>query len=201
MIKPSDFDQVQAAGRFPTEELGGHILIIQDIRVETPPNALERIVLKYDMHSSDKQAGFYQSSFDNDNRNPKKWRGTYQQAMFNRNGATNAFFKQLTDAIKASNQGWDVPYDDNDPQNIKFRNGFKDKLVGTVFGREQYEDNSTGELKFTTKIFNFESVAKIREGVEVPKDKLKYPSGNNNSNSFNYDADITPVDYGDMPFN
>lgn len=201
MRKPSDFDQVQAAGGFPTVELGGHILIIQDIRLEkTTTNGLEQIVLKYDMHSSDKQAGFYQSSFDNDNRSPKKWRGSYKQVMFNKNGSTNAFFKQLTDAIEASNQGWKVPYDDNDPQNIKFRNGFKNKLVGAVFGREQYEDQSTGELKFTTKIFNFESVSKIKEGVEVPKDKLKYPNGNNNSNTPDLYGDLTVVDDGNMPF-
>jgi hypothetical protein len=194
MRKPSDFDQVQAAGGFPTVELGGHIIIIKDVRVETTTNGLERIVLKYDMHTTDKQAGFFQNSFDNDNRSPKKWRGVHGQIMFNKNGSTNAFFKNLTDSIKSSNPGWVEPFDDNDPQNIKFRNGFKNKLVGAVFGREQYEVQATGELKFATKIFNFESVAKIKEGVEVPKDKLKYPNGNNPN------EDIMPVDDGDMPF-
>ena len=200
MIKPQDFDQVQAAGGFPTVELGGHILIIQDIRVETTTTGLQRIVLKYDMHTTDKQAGFFQSAYDNDNRSPKKYRGVHNQVMFNKNGSTNAFFKQLTDAIKASNPGWEVPFDDNDPNNIKFRNGFKNKLVGAVFGREQYENYSTGELKFAIKIFNFESVSKIKEGVEVPKDKLLNP-GSGNNNSFDSNGDITLVeDGGDLPF-
>ena len=57
---------------------------------------------------------------------------------------------------------------------------------------------------FSVKLFNFRTVEDIKNGVEVPKDKLLNPSGNNNQSfnngGMNFDEDITPVDDDDMPF-
>lgn len=90
-----------------------------------------------------------------------------------------------------------MQWDDN------FTGCLKGKLVGGVFGKEEYKD-SYGNNKFSVKLFNFRTVEDIKNGVEVPKDKLLNPSGNNNQSfnngGMNFDEDITPVDDDDMPF-
>ena len=45
------------------------------------------------------------------------------------------------------------------------------KLFGGVFGREQYKAQD-GSLKFTTKCRSIRTVDAVRNGVNIPEDKL-----------------------------
>ena len=78
-----------------------------------------------------------------------------------------------------------------------FANFFTNKLVGGVFGREEYLDKY-GESKFAVKCTGFRTVQDVRDGkVEPPKDKLLSPSSNNDASN---GTDFEPAFDGDMPF-
>ena len=78
---------------------------------------------------------------------------------------------------------------------IQVKAGSNGKLFGGVFGREQYKGQD-GKLKFATKCRSIRPVDKIREGVEVPADKL-LPEENNNN--FSNPNDYTNTE-DDLPF-
>ena len=76
-------------------------------------------------------------------------------------------YKTFLEAVKRSNPG----FDENRLWADNGNDYLKNKLIGGVFGREQYENNR-GELRFSTKCVYFRDVETIRKGVEVPPDKL-----------------------------
>ena len=74
------------------------------------------------------------------------------------------------------------------------------KMVGCVFGREQYEKENK-ELAFATKIVQIRSVEAIKAGVEPPEDKLldakQTSSGKSDSTAFGTEI---VFDDDDVPF-
>lgn len=192
MIKPNDFETVQGFTGFEPLEAGGHICRIMNVEeTKTKNGGKDMIVIYLDTDKSDKQPNYYSEAYRNDNRNPKKWNNNAicRQLVLDADGFTNRGFKSFIDCVEGSNQGFKVVWGE------KFCECLKGKLVGGIFGREEYLNDNTGETKFATKFQNFRTVDMIKKGVEVPKDKLLNPSGNNS-----YAGDITPVDYGDCPF-
>lgn len=67
--------------------------------------------------------------------------------------------------MEKSNPG----FDHNRIWDEKFCSYFTGKLVGGVFGRKQYKNTNTGELKCATKCVKFRDVETIREGVEIQR--------------------------------
>ena len=195
MQKPQGYDNVQAFGSFVPLELGGHICVVKKKKKKkTRGTNKDMLVIYIDTHSTDKQPNYYTDSYKNDTREPKKWPigGTVRQLVLDKDGNTSRGFKTFIEMVEQSNPGFKVQWGDN------FCNCFKGKLVGGVFGREQYY-NSYGEEKFSTKCTGFRTVEDVKEGrVEVPKDKLLNPS-NNSTTSSGFD-DFTPVNDEDMPF-
>ena len=191
MIKPADFDQVQAFGEFIPLELGGHILIIKKVKVETLESGKEMVKVAFDTHTSDKQPNYYSNQFNNNTNQDKKWQGVKIEWPFKNDGGTNPFFKKFTDALAASNKNFKLEWDEQEGVNTKFEASFKGMLVGGVFGREEYLYN--GQVKSSIKCFEFRSVEAIKAGVEVPKDKIA-------SCSSVAQDDLIPVDDGDEPF-
>ena len=100
-------------------------------------------------------------------------------------------------AIEHSNPGFHFNWDD--PQNERTLTG---KLVGVVFGEEEYL-NDKNEKKKATKPFWMCSVDKIREGVEAPRPRLleKQNSApvNNNEIPFDFDQDFALLPDDDVP--
>lgn len=191
MLKPADFDQVQAFGEFIPLELGGHILTIIGVRVEET-NGKTRVVVGFDTHTTDKQPKYYDAQYKRDTRADKKWGGTKIEWPFKNDGGTNPFFKKFTDSIAASNKNFKLEWDEQEGVNKKFEASFKGMLVGGVFGREEYLLN--GQVKNSIKCVEFRSVEAIKAGVEIPKDKLI------DGSSIAQD-DLIPVhDDGDSPF-
>lgn len=181
MKKPNNYDKVQPLGGFIPVELGGHILEIKKVEEYINNSGNRSIKITYDMHSSDKQPGHFMNEWKKDDKADKKYRGIYPQVVENSNGDANVYFVTFIKSVESSNQGFKFEFDE------KTLTG---KLVGAVFGREQFEKD--GELKFATKIRYFTTVDSIKKGVPIPKDKLL-------SGSYNND-ELQIVNDGNMPF-
>ena len=192
MQKPQRYDNTQAFAGFTPIEVGGHICVVKKVEECKSSTGKDMIKIYLDTHSSDKQPGYYAESWNNDKRDKKRWGCIVNQLVLDKDGNTSRGFKTFIEMVEKSNNGFQVQWGD------KFCNCFVGRLVGGIFGREQYY-NAYGEEKFATKCTGFRTVEDVREGrVEAPKDKLLNP-GANNSTSTGFD-DITPIDDGDMPF-
>lgn len=194
MNKPNDFDSVQAFEGYERFEPGGHICkILQVNETESSNGHRPMIVVLIDADTSDKQAGYWKRKYDSDQRQNKKYpnNATVRQLVYDADGNTNRGFKTFIEMVEKSNPGFQVQWGNN------FAACFKNKLVGGVFGEEEYLDGA-GMSKFAVKFQTFKTVEDIKKGVEVPKKKLLNPS--NSNNSFNSNDDLVVVDDGDMPF-
>lgn len=165
MQKPRNYDRTSAFGEFTPLELGGHVCKI--IKVEETTSSTDRPMIKIALDIAEgKQKDYYRTMFDKDDRPDKKWGCVVYQLIEDRDGNTSKGFKTFIESVKKSNKGFneDAIWDDN------FASYFKGKLIGGVFGREQYKAND-GKFKWSTKCVQFRSVDVVREGVEVPEDK------------------------------
>ena len=197
MNKPQDFENVQAYTGFTPLAPGGHICKIVNVEeTKSQKGSKPMIVISIDTDKSDGQPSYFQEQYKNNNKVGKKWsnNAVTRQLVFDADGNTNKGFKTFIETVEKSNNGFKVAWGDG------FAACFKNKLVGGVFGREEYMNDNTGECKFATKFQSFRTIEDIKTGVEVPADKLLNPSSNNNSNTPDIYGDITPVDDGDMPF-
>jgi len=164
MVKPNNYDGVQEYGEFKPLELGGHICKIMSVEETKSGSGKDMLKIYLDIAEGE-QANYYTEQYKADSRAEKKWGCIVYQLVEDKDGNTNRGLKTFITSVEKSNKGFAVAWGDN------FAACFKGKLVGGVFGREQYQ-NSKGELKFTTKCVSFRSIDTIRIGVEIPADKL-----------------------------
>lgn len=185
MEMPKNYETVQAYGEYTPLELGGHIMKIVKVVETTSKNGNDMVEIWLDTDKSDKQPQYFKTLYDNDNRPNKKWRCIYRQLVNDvQTGDTNAGFKTFITAVEKSNSsGFKVLW------GAKFCECFKGKLVGGVFGREQFI-NDKGKAVFATKCVFLRSVAAINEGVPIPEDKLL--DGSTPAPAFANGATITP---------
>ena len=192
MIKPQDFEQAKGFTEFEPLEVGGHICRIMNVEETKSKAGGDMIVVYLDTDKTDKQPEYYTKQYQSNTKPDKKWSNNAicRQLVLDTDGFTNRGFKSFIDCVEGSNNGFKVQWGEN------FCKCLKDKLVGGVFGREEYLYQNTGESRFTVRFQNFRTIEMIKKGVEPPKDKLLNPGSNNN-----FDADLTPVDNDDMlPF-
>lgn len=166
MLKPNDYENVQAYGEFESLKTGGHVCRIMKVE-ETKSQSRKPMVRIYLDIAEGEQAGYFAARYDADTRKEKKWGCIVYQLIYDNEGGTNRGFKTFTTSVKESNAGFEVAWSDNP---VVFEGCFKDKLVGGVFGREQYQ-GSDGKLRWSVKCRSFRSVDAIRKGVPVPEDK------------------------------
>lgn len=165
MQKPNNYDNVQAAGDFIPLDLGGHICIVKQIEEKKSSTGKDMIVISLDTDVSDKQPKYYENQFRNDIRPNKKWGCVVYQLVLDNEGNTNKGLKTFITSVEKSNPGFKVVWGDG------FTACFKNKLVGAIFGREEYL-NASNEKKMATKCFFFRSVDAIKSGVPIPEDRL-----------------------------
>lgn len=190
MNKPNDFDRVSAYGDFQPLELGGHICVIKLVEETKSKNGKDMLVISIDTAPVDKQPGYYMEQWKQDSQQDKKWGCRVFQLVLDNEGKTNRGFKTFITAVERSNPNFQVQWGDG------FAQCFKGKMIGGVFGREQYR-NSQGEIKWSTKCVQFRSLEAIREGVPVPEDKLLPEQQQAAAATAN---DFTPIDDSDAPF-
>ena len=189
MNKPQGYDEAQAyTGDIETLELGGHVCKITDVSVEHTQNGSEYLAIYFDI-AEGKQAGFYRRRFDEAVKNGKdaKWQGVYNQFT---QGNSTPFFKGMIENIEKSNPGYNFIATNFDEKSLI------GKLFGGVFGREQYRGQD-GKLRFATKCRSIRTVDKIREGVDIPEDKLLPTEENKNKDIFDLENNQND---DDLPF-
>lgn len=165
MEMPKDYNEAQAfTGEYEQIKLGGQICKIKDVKIEKTKTNKDMLVVAYDIAEGENK-DYFKRRFEEDNRADKKWNGVHRIMVLNNEGKTNPFFKGFITSVESSNTGFKFSGEES---------MLKDKLFGAIFGREEYE-NAAGERKKATKIFGIRSVQKIREGVEIPEDRLLPP--------------------------
>lgn len=170
MQKPNDYDSVQVYGDFVPLKLGGHICKIMQVIETTSRSGKDMLEISLDIAEGE-QKDYFAQQYKTDTRQNKKWGCVVYQSVEDRDGGTSKGFKTFITSVENSNPGFKPAWGNN------FAGCFKGKLIGGVFGREQYL-NASNEKKFFTKCVQFRSVESIRAGVEVPADKLLPDSGN-----------------------
>ena len=192
MIKPADYDRVSAYGEFTPLELGGHICQIMSVEETTSSTGKDMLIISLDTAPQDEQPGYYMEQWKNDGRQDKKWGCRVFQMVLDKDGNTNRGLKTFITAVEKSNPGFRVQWGDG------FAACFKGRLIGGVFGREQYQ-NSYGDLKWSTKCVQFRSVEAIQKGVDVPEDRYlnRHKPQQNPAAGF---GELSDISESDLPF-
>ena len=156
--KPAGYDEVQASGDFTPIELGGHKLVIKKIE-DVSNGVVSYLKVMYDTAQDDIQPNYYAEQYKNDTRDTKKWGGVINIFPTDRDGRTRKKFKQFCTSIERSNNSqieWGA----------KFEQSIVGKVVGGVFGEEEYLDTANN-VKTARKLFWFRSVDGIQD-AKVP---------------------------------
>lgn len=198
----SDWESTQAIemGEFETLALGGHIVEIKNAELYTSSvSGNTSLKVCVDIAKEDKQAGFFQKQYDENQNADKKWS----------NGATRylslkkeslAYTKGFISSLEKSNAGFIFSTVRGWEQLIGL------KCVG-VFGLEEYTDKE-GQSKMATKLVQFRSIDKLND-VKIPKVKfldgttIDYEIYKNRSNDNANLAQLDPVveiDPKNLPF-
>ncbi len=144
---------------------GGYVCKITNTKVEPWLNGKgQSLVLAIDIIEGERK-GFFKAQFDSNPSAEKKWRGTHRQTIpTDVNDKALGWFKGMITHIEASNSGfkWDMD-----------TNSLNNKIIGCIFGREEYHNMNTGKPAFATKVMSVTSADIIRKGeFKVPEDKL-----------------------------
>lgn len=198
MIKPQGLDQVQPFTSYEALEAGGHICKIVQATETKSKAGRDMVVILLDTDITDKQPEYFKKKFDSNQNPDKKWpnNAVVRQLVYDADGNPTKGFATFIACIKKCHPGLT---DEKIFGNFPIGTNLKGKLIGGVFGEEEYLNNYS-ESKFAVKFQNFRTVEDIKKGVEVPKKKLLNPSGNNNSNASDLYGDLQVVDDGSMPF-
>lgn len=191
MRKPNDWENTQAYGDFEPLELGGHICKIMKVEETKSRSGKDMINIFLDIAEGE-QKGYYAEQYRKDNRSDKRWGCIVYQVLEDNNGNTHRGFKTFVTAVEKSNSG----FNQNEIWDENFCEYFKNKLIGGVFGREQYINNKS-KLAWSTKCVQFKDVETIKNGVPIPEDKLLEGASAPSSSNSNF-ADM-PLD-DDLPF-
>jgi hypothetical protein len=163
MQKPKDYDNVQIYDYEPLK-LGGHVCKILKVE-ETKSSTGKDMVKVYLDIAEGEQKDYFKKKFENDTRKDKKWGCVVNVVVQNKEGNTSTPFKRFITSVERSNGGFTVKWgEDFEPQ-------FKGKIVGGVFGREEYL-NDNKESRFVIKCRYFTTVDRAKKGIKPPKDYL-----------------------------
>lgn len=190
MEKPRDFDTAKAWGEYEPLPAGGYVCEIIGVDEALSKTGKKMIKIALDIFEGEHK-GRFMDVYKNDTRDFKKWPASavVHQLVEDNDGNTHGRFKQFTDCTIESNKGFEIKW------GKEFGSCFKGKLIGAVFGKEQYEGE--GGLKWSTKPRFFRTVEEIRAGkFKIPEDKLLDTSSNNNG----VPAGFSPVKDEEIPF-
>ena len=197
MKQPKNYKNTQGYDEFEPLALGGHICKIMNVKEQKSRTGRDMIVIALDIAEGE-QKGYYTEQYKKDSRpiDQKKWGCVVYQLIEDSDGNTNRGFKTFINAVAKSNKGFDEStiWDDN------FCEYFKDKLVGGVFGREQYRSNQSGELRWSTKCIAFRDIETIKKGVDIPEDRYLPEAQPGKATMFDMFDNAQPVDEDDIPF-
>lgn len=169
MQKPADFDSVNAYGDFTPLPAGGYVCRIMGVE-ETQAKSSGAPMIKISVDIADGEfRDYFKNMYLSDTRQDKKWSysAVVNQLVYDTNGSnsTNRGFKTFITAAEESNPGFRTVWGNG------FAQCFKDRLIGVIFGREEYF-GTDGKCHWSTKAQSFRSVETIRKGdFKIPEDK------------------------------
>ena len=191
-----DYDSVQVGGG-KSLPAGGYICRILKAKLtETKESKLPMVEAMVDIIDGDYTQYFSKKYEENRKQHGKAAKypnnGILRVVAVDAEGNTKKNFKSFCTALEESN---DIALPrDNDDAFIKM---IKDKEIGVLFGREQFESND-GKLLWSTKPKWYRSVESIMNGdFEVPQDQYieggnSYPAANDLPDSFSAAEDDIP---------
>lgn len=193
MKKPTGYEEARVFGEYKPLPSDGYVCVIKQVREQYSRNGNPMIVIALDIAEGDYK-GYYEQSYKADTREDKKWGCNVYQLTENSEGKCTSGFKTFVTSVEKSNPGFQTVWGDG------FCAAFKGRLVGGLFGREEYQKKD-GSLGWSTKCMFFRSVDTIRNGEFTVPDDLylderrsaapAYPNPNNG---------YTEVDDDELPF-
>lgn len=175
MKKPNNYETTQANREFTPLKLGGHVCKIMEVKEMVSRTGLSMIKISLDIAEGD-QANYYADMYRANTNQDKKWGCDMYYVVDESVDYGTKNLKTFVTCVENSNNGFKVSWGEN------WGAQFKGKLVGGIFGREEYLNNKQ-EKKMATKCMQLRSVSSIRAGVEVPADKLLSTTNVNPSNA------------------
>ena len=164
MKKPTGYEEARVFGEYKPLPSDGYVCVIKQVREQYSRNGNPMIVIALDIAEGDYK-GYYEQSYKADTRQDKKWGCNVYQLAEDKDGKCTSGFKTFITSVEKSNPGFQTVWGD------LFCSSLKGRLVGGLFGREQYQKND-GSLGWSTKCVSFRSVDTIRNGeFTVPDDK------------------------------
>lgn len=165
MIKSfNDFNATQAYTDIEQLPRGAYVCRITGAKIEENDYG-QRVKIAFDIAEGE-YAGYYQSKYDRNTNEDKKWPGVYSLSVpkddgSEQDGWTKRRFKTFTNALEDSNNGYHFDWDETK---------FKGKLIGLVFNYREYEFN--GQRGWTPNAAKAVSIADVREGkCKIPEDR------------------------------
>ena len=185
---PKGYNEVKEYKEFKAVKPGGHECKIMKVE-EGKSKAGNDMLLVYIDIAGGEFNNYYTNHWNDQEQGNKRWGCIVYIIVLDQDGITSRKLKAFITAVEASNANFKVVW------GADFCKSLKDKKIGGVFGREQYL-NKKGEPKFATKCVQFRSIESIKNGVEIPEDKLSNSTVANNAS-----VGYTPVDPDDdLPF-
>lgn len=173
--------------------VGGYVAKIMGAKEETYSwgNVL---VISFDI-AEGQYKDFFANDYRNNDREDKKWRGTYRLNEPKDDGSekdswTKRTFGGAIWSIEQSNSGYHWDWNEA---------GLKGKTVGVLFRNEEWKMN--GNTGWGTKSCALESVENVRAGkFKMPKDKPLKNKQSGTVQTAHDDAMQSVEDDGDLPF-
>lgn len=184
---PKNWDTTQAFdGSFEQMTPGGHICRITGARVANDYGS-EQLVLALDVQEGSKYDGYYAKLFKSRQaeNSAAKWPCTFRQFTTTAEGEASPYFKGLIKCVEESNPGYSWNWQEST---------LAGRMIGVIFREEEYEAQD-GTVKTIIRPAFIRSVARIREGVDVPEIKrMNLKAGHAQAKGF------APVYDPELPF-
>lgn len=190
MEKPKNYDETLAYTEVRTIPPGGYICKIKQVNETKSQNGKDMIAILIDIAEGEYK-DIYNERYNASTKKEKKWGCTVYRFILDKDGNTSRGFKTFNTSVEESNIGFKTVWGDG------YARALKGKLIGGVFGREQFMA-ADGSKAFSTKCMFFRSTEAIRKGnYKIPEDKLLDDSNNNPAPAFSY---IVDDNINDFPF-
>lgn len=195
MEKPKAFDTARAWGGYEPLAPGGYVCRIAGVEETVSSTGKDMVKVALDIAEGE-ETGRFAEAYKNDAREGKKWpnEGVAWLLAKDNEGRTHGKFKQFVDCVAASNPGFGVAWGSG------FCACFRGKLVGAVFGREQYEGRD-GKARWATKPQYFKPAEDIRGGnYRLPEDRPLDGQGRGSGQTPGIPEGFRAISDEDIPF-
>lgn len=192
MQKPNSYDETKVGGSYTPVELGGHHMIIKQVKETKSSSGKPMLVVLLDMAANDKQAGYASNEFANDIRPDKKWPNSCTQRILteDQDGKCSRSFKSFMTAFEDSN-GVESVWGDN------FCAQFKNKKIGAVYGEVENTYNGKTTMRHELRWFCADSKA---DSAAIPAPKYEKKTGSGNAGGADDFVAVDPGITEDLPF-